>query len=311
MGRKRIVLLAGRSFTGTYIASRVLSSGKDVAAIVVETGKPGVSRKRDGEGPARKVLWYLKTGQMLELADRCVSFFWKFPYEWTHTVNRWKEVCAARVNALFSPKRPYAERRKEETYFFFEDLGKLYRVPIMTVTNLNHPDSVEAIRHFSPDLLVICGTRKLHSEVLHLAPSGALNIHGSLLPKYRGLMAEFWALYHGSEEAVGATIHYADGGLDTGDIILQRKVDVTSQDTFRSLRFKTTRMGGALMVEALELIEKGEVQRIPQGEKETPSFHQPTFSQRQTFHRMLRERRKQRWRVSYGEAMRVQERKDA
>ena len=292
MDRKRVVLLAGRSFTGTCIASKVLSSGKDVAAIVVETEKPGGSRKKGGKHPFWKALWYLRVGEVSEIAHRILTYFWKSPYEWRHAVNRWKEICAARIRAFFSPMLPYAEKRKQGSYFFFEDLGKLYHVPILTVANLNHPDSVETIRRFSPDVLIICGTRKLLPEVLSVAPSGVLNIHGSLLPKYRGLMAEFWALYHGDEDAIGVTIHYADAGLDTGDIVLQEKTEVNPEDTFRSLRFKNTLRGAHLMVEALTRIEEGTVKRIPQPKEGYPTFHQPSFSEREKLFQRLKKKRK-------------------
>ena len=270
MGRKRVVILAGRSFTGTHVASGLLRSGKEVAAIVVETDPPSSSQKEKGESRLRKLFWYLRTGQFSELLNRFGSFLWKSPYEWTHALHRRREIIAARAKSFLSPA-VYPKRRKQGTYFFFEDLAKLYHVPVLSVSNLNDPDSVLKIQRFSPDLLVICGTRKLKPEVLHSAPSGALNIHGSLLPKYRGLSAEFWALFHGDHDAVGVTVHYADSGLDTGDIVLQRKTETTAKDTFRTLRFKNTRAGGELMVEALNRIEEGTVQRTPQPKEGYPA----------------------------------------
>ena len=280
MGRKRIVILAGRSFTGTYLASRLLLAGKEVATIVVERGGVSASAQRGTKNRLRSLLWYLKTGEISELFNRLVSLLLKSPYEGMHLLNRWKEIFQA--------------KGKEGTHFFFEDLRALYGVPVVSVASLNHPEAIQTIRNLSPDLLVICGTRKLKPEVLSLAPEGAINLHGSLLPKYRGLMAEFWALYHGDPDAVGITVHYADAGLDTGDIILQEKTDVMPQDTFRSLRFKNTLAGSRLVVEAVDRIERGAVHRTAQPRNGYPTFHQPSFEERQALAIRLKKQRRDR-----------------
>lgn|GEM_PF-1967832 len=291
MGRKRIVILAGRSFIGTYMASRILCAGEDVAAIVVETrGSTHSVKGKEGHW-FEKIFWYLRTGQISELANRVASFFWKPSYEWTHALNRWKEMFRLRIRSLFRRGTPYEEMRKSGTYFFFEDLKHLYQVPVVSAPNLNHPHTIQTIQQYSPDLLVICGTRKLKPEVISVAPGGAINVHGSLLPKYRGLMAEFWALYHNDADSVGVTIHYADSGLDTGDIVLQEKTEVTLRDTFRSLRFKNALLGGRLMVEALKRIEQGTVVRIPQNQKDSSTFHQPSFEDRRKLTRFLSQKR--------------------
>ena len=105
MGRKRIVLLAGVSFTGTYVASRILSSGKDVLAIVVETTGAASGETAPLGERLRRLWWYLRTGDFFELFNRILARVGASSYEGTHRLNRLREIFSARIAALCNETR--------------------------------------------------------------------------------------------------------------------------------------------------------------------------------------------------------------
>ncbi|WP_041448062.1 methionyl-tRNA formyltransferase [Anaeromyxobacter sp. Fw109-5] len=113
---------------------------------------------------------------------------------------------------------------------------------------------LEALR---PDLLAVAAYgRILGSDLLQLAPHGALNVHGSLLPKYRGAAPIQWAIAEGEAET-GVSIMQMDEGLDTGDVLLQRVLPIGPDETSESLAPKLAALGGEALVEALALLPHG------------------------------------------------------
>jgi len=108
-----------------------------------------------------------------------------------------------------------------------------------------------------PDALVVAAYgRILGKDLLTLAPHGALNVHGSLLPKYRGAAPIQWAIASGERET-GVTIMQMDEGLDTGDMLLQRALEIGDADTAETLAPRLAALGGEALVEALALLERG------------------------------------------------------
>lgn len=126
----------------------------------------------------------------------------------------------------------------------------------------------EWVKELSPDLLILAFvTNFVPQALINLATYGGINYHPSLLPKYRGASAINWAVISGEEET-GVTIHYIDDGLDTGDIILQEKVNIDFLDTVASLYFdKLYPLGIQLINRAVELIKTNRAPRITQDEK--------------------------------------------
>ncbi len=135
---------------------------------------------------------------------------------------------------------------------------------VITPENVNEPEVLEEIAAWQPELLVVAAFGQiLKKPLLELAPLGAVNIHASLLPRYRGAAPIHWALINGEKET-GITTMYMDENLDTGDIILQRSLSIAEEDDTGKLYEKLSALGAALIVETVALIQAGKAPRIPQ-----------------------------------------------
>ncbi|MDX6683098.1 MAG: methionyl-tRNA formyltransferase [Solirubrobacteraceae bacterium] len=134
----------------------------------------------------------------------------------------------------------------------------------------------ERIRQSRADIIVAVNWRTWIAPAIFSIPRyGTLNTHDSLLPRYAGFAPITWALING-EERVGVTVHEMDSELDTGDIVLQRSVEVEPHDTSASLVHKTLDLFGPLTIDALELIESGTGERLVQDRSRSSFFHKRT-----------------------------------
>ena len=120
------------------------------------------------------------------------------------------------------------------------------------------------MRELGADALVVCAYGQLLSaEILSMAPHGALNIHASLLPQYRGAAPIHRVILEG-EKKTGISIMYMDEGLDTGDVMLMEEIMIPLEMTVGELDERMTALGASLIVQALTLIEAGNAPRTPQ-----------------------------------------------
>ncbi len=121
-----------------------------------------------------------------------------------------------------------------------------------------------AIAELKPDLgVVVAYGRLIPEETLALARYGFLNVHFSLLPKYRGAAPVQWTLING-EKVTGVTIFWLDKGMDTGPVLLRRELPVLPSDDAASLFARLTELGGVLLDEALAMVAAGDLRREPQ-----------------------------------------------
>ncbi len=143
-------------------------------------------------------------------------------------------------------------------------------VPVMQPEKVRDGKLAAALGPLGPDALVVVAYgRILGPDLLTLAPQGAVNVHASLLPRYRGAAPIQWALAEGERET-GVTIMQMDEGLDTGDVLLQRVLPVAPGDTGETLSRKLARLGGEALVESLSLLEAGRILPVRQdGSKAT------------------------------------------
>jgi len=147
-------------------------------------------------------------------------------------------------------------------------LAESHRIPVLQPTKVRTPEFVESLAAFKPDLgLVTAYGRILVQDVLDLPTYGCINVHGSLLPKYRGAAPVQWAVLN-DEEIAGVTIMQMDAGLDTGDILLPGSVAVSADDTSATLAVKLAKLGGELLVEALARLRRGELDPIKQDDSQ-------------------------------------------
>ena len=123
----------------------------------------------------------------------------------------------------------------------------------------------EILENLNPDLFCVVAYGKiLPKEILKIPKIGSINVHASLLPKYRGAAPIQWAVING-EKTTGVTTMYMDEGMDTGDIILKKEVEIGKDETTGELWDRLSKIGGNLLVETVEKIEKGIAPRKPQG----------------------------------------------
>ena len=125
---------------------------------------------------------------------------------------------------------------------------------------------LEEIRSLKPDVICVVAYGKiLPKEILEIPKFGAINVHGSILPKYRGAAPIQWAVING-DKTTGVTTMFMDEGMDTGDILLKEEVEITENETTGELWEKLSKIGGKLLVDTLNELEKGTLKRIKQSE---------------------------------------------
>lgn len=146
----------------------------------------------------------------------------------------------------------------------FDDLASRHGVPLLKVRDLNHPANVERVRAMRPDLILVIGwTRLLGAGILAIPPLGAIGFHASLLPRYRGRAPVNWAIINGETET-GNTMFFLDGGVDTGDIIAQRRIVISAEDTCATLYEKVAAEAIGMLRENLPLLKRGAAPRLSQ-----------------------------------------------
>lgn len=133
----------------------------------------------------------------------------------------------------------------------------------------NNTEFIDELKKINPDVICVVAYGKiLPKEILEIAKYGCINVHGSLLPQYRGAAPIQWAVLNG-DKTTGITTMYMDEGMDTGDIIFKRKVEIGENETTGELWDKLSKIGGELLVETLKNIENGTAPREKQGDNFT------------------------------------------
>ncbi|HVF71840.1 MAG TPA: methionyl-tRNA formyltransferase [Chthoniobacterales bacterium] len=137
-------------------------------------------------------------------------------------------------------------------------------VPVLQPIKIRADDSVAQIRDFSPDVIVVMAYGQiLPPSLLEIPRIACLNLHASLLPKHRGAAPIQAAIVHGDEET-GITVMYMDAGLDTGDMLLQKRIPITPDETGGSLHGRLAEIAPAALEEGLDQIANGSAPRTPQ-----------------------------------------------
>ena len=126
-------------------------------------------------------------------------------------------------------------------------------------------DFLNEIKKLKPDVICVVAYGKiLPKELLDIPRFGCINVHGSILPKYRGAAPIQWAVLNG-DKTTGVTTMYMDEGMDTGDMILKKEVEIGENETTGELWNRLSKIGAELLVETIKQVENGEAKRIKQG----------------------------------------------
>jgi methionyl-tRNA formyltransferase len=145
-----------------------------------------------------------------------------------------------------------------------KNIAVQHNVPVFQPDDVNTPEGVAGVQAFRPDLLVVAAYGQILSrEVLAAAPHGGINVHASLLPKYRGAAPIAWAIYHG-ETRTGVTIIRMSVHLDAGDMLAQEAIDILPEETAGELEARLAPLGARLALRVIDQVEAGTAQGVKQ-----------------------------------------------
>ena len=147
-----------------------------------------------------------------------------------------------------------------------------FGTPIVSVPIHKTDEVMPHLGEIELDLIVFGGTRIIRGEILDYPKDGVINSHPGLLPDCRGSASPAWSVFH--DIPIGSSTHFCDNGIDTGELLLRREMEVTRGMTYEDLCYGTLVLSGILMKEALIAYEEGmwDEMRRPQGESEHPTF---------------------------------------
>ena len=143
-------------------------------------------------------------------------------------------------------------------------LAESWGLPVIQPEKMKDPSFLDRLRAYHPDLIsVVAFGRILPPSILNLPSRGCVNVHASLLPKYRGAGPIAWAIINGESET-GVTTMQMDPGMDTGDMLLQERIPILPEDTAGTLAVRLSELGARLLIRTLEGLAAGTVSPTPQ-----------------------------------------------
>jgi methionyl-tRNA formyltransferase len=147
-----------------------------------------------------------------------------------------------------------------------KEMALSLNIPVYQPRRVKEPEFIEVLKQLNPDVIVVAAFGQILSKViLDLPKFGCINVHASLLPKYRGSAPIQWSIIEG-EEKTGITIMHMDEGIDTGDMISKKEITLSPKETFGTLHDKLAEAAGPLLIQALADIEAGRATRTKQGD---------------------------------------------
>lgn len=176
------------------------------------------------------------------------------------------EVCLV----VTQPDKPKG-RGKEMQYTPVKEAALKHGIEVYQPRRIREAECVEKLRQYNADIMVVIAFGQIiPKEILEMVPYGCVNVHASLLPKYRGAAPIQWSIIDG-EAVTGVTTMQMDEGLDTGDMLLKTEVPITAEETGESLHDKLAEAGAALCVETLAKLQEGSI--VPEKQGESPTAY--------------------------------------
>jgi len=166
--------------------------------------------------------------------------------------NKYNVVCV-----ITAPDRP-AGRGQKINASAVKKYAIEKKIKVLQPTNLKHPNFLSELESLQANLQIVVAFRMLPKVVWQMPEHGTFNLHASLLPQYRGAAPINWAIINGETET-GATTFFIDDKIDTGEIILSQKTCIEANENAGSLHDRLMHLGADLVIETVQLIEKGEV----------------------------------------------------
>lgn len=278
-GRFKVVILTTKS--GLFAVQRLVKH-LDVSAIIIDTGKSQPSNAVSGGLIQRLFTIYKNEGILSILKNVKRRFFdgnksyYESMFEYCRNAEKnflWKVDRKAFKNSFMS------KISDMKNFMTWQEINDFYGIPVKYVDDINSAEAENIIRSCNCDLGIIAGGRILKDNIISIPRLGFINKHSSILPKHRGLAAEFWCLYYEDFEHLGVTVHQVTPKLDNGGIIVQKKIKFEKNDYAHTLRIKSDIIGSEAIVEAVKIMEKGNFIPLPQDESKATYNKKPTKNQ--------------------------------
>jgi Methionyl-tRNA formyltransferase len=253
---KKIILLAGKG-NSTHIIYHALKNEFDIVAIILE----------DPEKRSHFLKRRIKKFGLLKVIGQVVF-----------------HIAIATPLELASAKR-IKEIIKEH------QLNNKALPPdkVIRVKSVNDDKCLQILQRIDPEIVIVNGTRILSKSILQAIPAKFINMHAGITPKYRGVHGGYWALVNNDKSNCGVTIHLVDTGIDTGGVIYQQQIEITSQDNLITYPMLQLAAGLPLLQRAIADILQGTLTIVP-GVGETRLWSHPTFGQ-YMYHRLFHKKR--------------------
>jgi methionyl-tRNA formyltransferase len=244
MNKRRLIMLAGKG-ASTNILYHSLKNEYEIEAIILEDPVP---KKEFLKKRIKKLGVWKVSGQILFQA-------------------------IAKYLNLTSGKR-----KKEILNFYGLEDKELPSEKVIKLSSVNDPECILLLKKINPELVIVNGTRIISEEILNSLPAKFINIHAGITPKYRNVHGAYWALVDKDLENCGVTVHLVDPGIDTGQIIYQKKISISSEDNFSTYPFIQLAEGIILLKQALTDIFSNKVV-FEKNNLESKIWHHPTITQ--------------------------------
>ena len=182
------------------------------------------------------------------------------------------------VAVVTQPDRPKG-RGKNMQFSPVKECALAHNIPVMQPVNVSVPEVIDELRAYEPELIVVVAFGQFVTKKIREMPKyGCINVHGSLLPEYRGAAPMQRAIIDG-KKVTGITTMFMAKGMDTGDMLLKTEVEILPTDNFEDLHDKMAVAGAALLLETIDGLEKGTITRTPQDDAlatHAPMIHKET-----------------------------------
>lgn len=173
----------------------------------------------------------------------------------------------------------FGKKRKQELIKYYSlDNSKIKEEKVVRVNSINDNKTIEIIKEYNADIIIVNGTRIISKKVLSSTNAKFINTHVGITPKYRGVHGGYWALANNDKSNFGVTVHLIDEGIDTGDILYQSNIQVSSQDNFTTYPILQINTGIQLMLKALKDYREGDLKPYNR-ELESKLWYHPTALQ--------------------------------
>jgi methionyl-tRNA formyltransferase len=167
----------------------------------------------------------------------------------------------ARIKLLGKRKlKKVSHNRTIPKTYSLRQVAEVYGINVIERSDLNNQSFHDSIKQYDPDLFISVASPVIFEEDLINIPNlDCINVHNAPLPKYRGMLPNFWQLYHGEKQA-GITIHRINAGIDTGDIITQYYLPIEHDDSLNDLIIKTKKEDAKLIIKVIEDFRNGKIE---------------------------------------------------